>query len=111
MSTETLPGWFWIIYYLFLFITLGASVFSLIRKIHIKITIITIIFVITIPIVSLINSIGRNEGLNEFNHLFNQIQQGTLWSIYVVIGYLFLFIWWFVFISSNKNNKFKSKSL
>ena len=71
---------------------------------------IAIVFVITVPIVSLINSIGRGEGLNEFEHLLNQLQQGVIWSIYVVLGYLFLLAWWFVLIFLNKKRT-EGKSL
>ena len=111
MNTESLPGWFWIIYYLFLFITLGALIFSLIRKRNIGMSFISIIFVITVPIMSLLNSIGRGEGLNEFEHLFSQLQQGAIWSHYVVVGYLFLLVWWFVFLFSNKIIMTKGKNL
>jgi hypothetical protein len=102
MSTETLPSWFWIIYYLFLFITLGTAIFSLIRKKIISLSIIAIVFTITVPIISLLNSIGRAEGLNEFEHLVNQLQQGSIWSIYAIIAYLYLLVWWVLFFNKSK---------
>jgi hypothetical protein len=111
MSTESLPGWFWIIYYFSLFITLGAVIFSLIRKRNIGMSFISIVFVITVPIMSLLNSIGREEGLNEFEHLFSQLQQGEIWSLYVVVGYLFLLVWWYIFLFSNQFIKTKGKNL
>nr|WP_113755649.1 hypothetical protein [Brevibacillus laterosporus] len=103
MSTETFPSWFWIIYYLFLFKTLKTAIFSLIRKRIRSLSIIAIVFTITVPIISLLNSIGRKEGLNEFEHLFNQLQQGAIWSIYVIIGYLYILVWWLFFFKKNKN--------
>ncbi|MEW5549971.1 hypothetical protein ABGT22_08345 [Peribacillus frigoritolerans] len=111
MSSVSLPGWFWIIYYSFLFITLGALIFSLIRKRHIGMSFISIVFVITLPIISLIQGIGRGEGLNEFEHLVSQLQEGAIWSLYVVVGYLFLLVWWFVFLFSSKIIKTKGKNL
>jgi hypothetical protein len=97
MYWETLPSWFWVIYYSFLLITLSASLFSVIRKRNVILSIINIVFVVTVPITALLNSIGRVEGINEFEHLVGQLQQGEIWSMYVLIGYLFIVIWWFVF--------------
>ncbi|MED4752539.1 hypothetical protein [Brevibacillus choshinensis] len=98
MYWETLPNWFWVLYYLFLLATFGTALFSVIRKKMIRLSILAIIFVVTVPIISLINSIGRTEGMNEFEHLISQIQQGAIWSIFTVIGYLFLLVWWVLFL-------------
>jgi hypothetical protein len=103
MSTETLPSWFWIIYYLFLFITFGTAIFSLIRKKIISLSIIAIVFTITVLIISLLNSIGRAEGINEFEHLLKQLQQGSIWSIYAIIGHFYILVWWVLFFIKSKN--------
>lgn len=102
MQWETLPNWFWVIYYLFLLTTLGTAIFSVIRKKMISLSILTIIFAVTVPIISLINSIGRTEEMNEFEHLISQLQQGAIWSIFIIIGYLFLLVWWFLFLFKSK---------
>jgi hypothetical protein len=98
MAYVTLPSWFWIIYYLFLFATIGTLVFTITKK-EIVIFSLSVIFItITVYLVSLINWIGRTEGLNEFEYLKNQLQQGSFWSIFVVFGYGFLLVWWVIFI-------------
>lgn len=102
MLWETLPNWFWIIYYLFFFTTLGTSIFSVIRKKMKSLSILAIIFAVTVPIISLNNSIGRAEGMNEFEHLIRQLQQGAIWSIFTIIGYLFLLVWWVLFLLKSK---------
>ena len=102
MYWETLPHWVWIIYYLFLIATLGTAIFSVIRKKMISLSIITIVLIITVPIISLINSIGRAKGLNEFEHLVTQLQQGSIWSIYAIISFLYLLVWWVMFLIKNK---------
>lgn len=61
-------------------------------------SIVAIVITITIPIISLINSIGRAEGRNEFEYLVSQLQQGAIWSFFVIIGYLFLLVWWALFL-------------
>ncbi|MCR8859991.1 hypothetical protein NQ113_22645 [Bacillus pseudomycoides] len=109
MYWETLPNWFWAIYYLFLLITLGTAIFCVIRKKMKKLSILAIVFAITVPIISLINSIGRAEGINEFEHLINQLQQGAIWSIFMTIGYLFLLVWWIFFLLKSKNQVIVSK--
>lgn len=102
---ETLPNWFWSLYYFFLLTTLGTAIFSVMKKKHKGLSILAIVFTVTVPIISLINSIGRVEEMNEFEHLFNQLQQCTIWSIFTVIGYIFLIVWWalILFKSKSKN--------
>ncbi|KAA0542754.1 hypothetical protein FZW96_21165 [Bacillus sp. BGMRC 2118] len=100
MSTVTLPDLFWFFYYIFLFVTLTTTVISIIKRRSIKMSILTFFLTLTIPIISLINSIGRLEGLNEFQHLIQELQRGAAWSIYAFLGYLLLIIWWGLFIST-----------
>lgn len=98
MNWVTLPDWLWIIYYLFLLSALVAGIVSLIKNKYIILSIISIIFAITLPALGLINSIGRLENTNEFQHLFIQLQEGSIWAIYSVIGYLYLFLWFILFL-------------
>lgn len=102
MYWETLPNWIWFFYYLFLLTTLGAAIFCVDQNKIKGFSIVTIVFTITVPIVSMINSIERMEGLNEFQHLVNQLQQGAYWSFYTLIGFLFLLVWWVIVLSKNK---------
>ncbi|MFD2444036.1 hypothetical protein ACFSO7_08560 [Bacillus sp. CGMCC 1.16607] len=104
MYWETLPSWVWLVYYIFLFATLGTAIMNVSRKKMMVLSIITIVLTITVPIISIINSIGRVEGENEFEHLVTQLQQGSIWSIYAVIGTLYLFVYWVIFFVENKRN-------
>jgi hypothetical protein len=101
MYRETLPNWFWAIYYLFILTTLGTAIFSVVRKKMKIISVVAIILTVTVPIISLINSMGRTEGMNEFEHLVSQLQQGSIWSIYTIVGYAFLLVWWILFLLKN----------
>lgn len=102
MYWETISNWVWMIYYSFLLVTLGTAIFSVIRKTMIGLSIIAIVLTMTVPIISLINSIGRAKGLNEFEHLVTQLQQGSIWSIYAIVGFLYLFVWWGMLLIKNK---------
>jgi hypothetical protein len=57
---------------------------------------------VTVPLIGLISSIGRAEGLNEFEFLVNQLQQGSIWSIYTIIGCLYLLVWWVLFFKKSE---------
>ncbi len=103
MALETLPNWFWAIYYIILISTLAAGIFSIIRKKIRALSVLTIVFTLTVPIISFLNSIGRGEGMNEFEHFISQLQQGTIWSIYTTIGYIFIVVWWVLFLDNRKN--------
>ncbi|MCM3600407.1 hypothetical protein M3175_06665 [Robertmurraya korlensis] len=104
MYWETLPSWVWLIYYLFLFLTLGLGILNVIQKRMLGLSIIAIGITITVPIISMLNSIGRAKGINEIEHLAAQLQQGSIWSIYAVIGFLYLFVYWVLFFIKYKVN-------
>ena len=78
MYWETLPSWVWVFYYLFSFLTLGIGIFNVIRKRMLGLSIIAIVLTITVPIISMLNSIERAKGMNEFEHLVAQLQQGSI---------------------------------
>lgn len=103
--SETLPNWFWTIYYLFLLVTLGTALLSVIKRKMSRLSFIAIVLTLAIPLVSLINSIGRPEEMNEFEYLVSQLQQGAIWSVFVMVGYLFLIIWWGLFLFKSKAKK------
>lgn len=101
----SLPAWFWIIYYGFYLLTFSISMISIAKKRKRMLSIINLIILITIPFISFINGTGR-IGTNEFQHLIMHLSRASLWSIYVLVGYLFIFIWWILFLK-NKLPKFK----
>ena len=98
MAWETLPAWFWTLYYLFLLLTLGMAIFNVVKGKMLKLSVAAIVYTILIPMVTLINSMGRTEGKNEFEHLVGQLQQGAVWAIFTIAGYFFLLAWWGVFV-------------
>ena|SRR5688572_15834479 len=98
MYWETLPSWVWVLYYLFLFLTLGIGISNVIRKKMLGMSVIAIVLTITVPIASMLNSMERAKGMNEIEHLFAQLQQGSIWSIYAVLGFLYIA----VFLIKNK---------
>ncbi|WP_431803197.1 hypothetical protein [Halobacillus andaensis] len=98
MQWETLPNWIWVIYYLFFIITLCTATFNLVKRNKKSWAVVAVMFTLTVPIVSLTNSIGRPEGMDEFEYLVSQLQQGAVWSIFTLIGYFFLLGWWGLFL-------------
>ncbi|MGM8216608.1 hypothetical protein ACLIA0_13700 [Bacillaceae bacterium W0354] len=92
---ETLPNWFWGIYYSFFLITLVMAIFNIVKKRLINISIITVVLSFVIPIASFFYSIGRIKGLNELEYLIHNLQQGELWSIFITVLYLYIIFWWF----------------
>ncbi|MCL6574226.1 MAG: hypothetical protein K6T88_21525, partial [Bacillus sp. (in: Bacteria)] len=80
------------------------AIFSVVRRKMKSISVVAIILTVTVPIISLINSMGRTAGMNEFEHLVSQLQQGSIWSIYTIVGYSFLVGWWILFLLKNNTN-------
>ncbi len=106
--SNTLPAWFWIAYYLFLAITIGVSIYNLSNRKSIRLSLLVIWIAITVPIVGLLNSIGRFDELNEFQHLVSELQQGLLWAWYVCSGYLILVVWWITLFLKVRTHQKKS---
>jgi hypothetical protein len=102
MAFETLPAWFWILYYIFFVITFIISIYSIVKNRVRNLSFLTVIFVITIPILSVMFGIGREEGYNEFEHLWKELIHFQLWAVYVTIGYLFIIVWWILFLLNRK---------
>ncbi|MFC4323093.1 hypothetical protein [Litchfieldia salsa] len=103
MYFETLPSWFWVIYYLFLLTTLGSAIFCIVKKTMRSLSFLSIVFSITVPIVSMLNSIERANEANEFEHLISQLQLGAVWSIFTIAGYLYLVVWWILFFFKRRS--------
>lgn len=101
-ARTSLPSWFWMLYYSFLLLTFSVSIITIMKKRNRILSIINLIILITVPVVSFINSIGRIAP-NEFQHLIIQLMQGSLWAIYVCAGYLFILIWWILFLKNNNS--------
>ncbi|MGX5760212.1 hypothetical protein [Brevibacillus parabrevis] len=98
MYWESLPGWFWAIYYLFFLITAGTAAFCLVRKKNRRMSVAALLLALLLPVVSLWKSIARAEGMDEFEHFVMELLQGSLWAVFVLAGYVFLFAWWGMFL-------------
>nr|WP_276565107.1 hypothetical protein [Brevibacillus halotolerans] len=85
--------------------TLKTALSSLVKKQVLRIvSSFTIIFVCTIPFIGLIHSIERQDGLNEFEYFRGQLQQEEMWTIYSIVGYVYLLVWWGLVIRKEKIN-------
>jgi hypothetical protein len=102
MAFETLPAWFWILYYIFFVITFIFSIYAIVRNRIRKWSFVTVIFVITIPILSVMFGMARSEGYNEFEYLWQELMRFQLWAVYVTIGYLYIVFWWILFLRNSK---------
>jgi hypothetical protein len=84
---------FWIILYLLLIIIFVRAVYSVIKKQQVPLAMIAILVIISVPMISLMNSIGRPLEMSEFEYLTREFKQGSLWAIFTIAGYLYLFVW------------------
>ncbi|MBT2691681.1 hypothetical protein [Bacillus sp. ISL-55] len=84
---------FWIILYLLLMIIFVRAIYSVIKKKQVPLAMIAILVIISVPMVSLMNSIGRPLDMSEFEYLARELKQGALWAIFIIAGYLYLLVW------------------
>jgi hypothetical protein len=53
--------------------------------------------------VAFVSALGRSDGMNEFEWLFQEMLGGSLWAMYVLGHYVYIVIWWILFFF--KQNK------
>ncbi|MGF9818912.1 hypothetical protein [Brevibacillus agri] len=99
-----MPRCSWAIYYLFFLITAGTAVFCLARKKNRRMSVAAMLLALLLPVISLWNSIGRADGTDEFEHFVMELLQGSLWAVFVLAGYVFLFAWWAMFLRNKKSS-------
>lgn len=83
----------WIILYLLLMIIFVRAIYSVIKKKQVPLAMIAILVIISVPMVSLMNSINRPLEMSEFEFLARELKQAALWAIFTVAGYLYLLVW------------------
>ncbi|GAM14677.1 hypothetical protein [Mesobacillus selenatarsenatis] len=83
----------WIILYLLLMIIFVRAIYSVIKKKQVPLAMIAILVIISVPMVSLMNSINRPLEMSEFEFLARELKQGALWAIFTIAGYLYLLVW------------------
>ncbi|MEE1130961.1 MAG: hypothetical protein UHX00_04935 [Caryophanon sp.] len=91
---ETLPGWFWILYYAFLLLTLLTAIICLVKWQRGAASAFVIILTLAIPIVTFVNAIGRFEHMNEWQYFVHALSHGAIWATFVTISYGCLAVWW-----------------
>ncbi|QGS68416.1 hypothetical protein CV093_07165 [Oceanobacillus sp. 143] len=82
---ETLPNWFWIIYYIFLFFSLVTGLIGLVRQWLSTLSAFTISLSLLAPLVSFVYSIQRSSGVTELEYLIAQLKTGDLWAIFITV--------------------------
>ncbi|ESU33252.1 hypothetical protein G3A_07240 [Bacillus sp. 17376] len=84
---------FWIILYLLLMIIFVRAIYSVIKKKQVPLAMIAILVIISVPMVSLMNSIDRPLDISEFEYLARELKHGALWAIFTIAGYLYILVW------------------
>jgi uncharacterized membrane protein YdfJ with MMPL/SSD domain len=96
---ETLPDWFWILYYLFIITTFVTSILNAVRKRKKFLSIFAAFITLITPFLSFLYAIGRGDGLNEWEYIGIGLQAGSLWAMTVTAAHLVTIAWWFFFFS------------
>ncbi len=104
-AAETLPAWFWVMYYAYIFASVVASIHAIRKQRLIWLSTLHIGFIFIIPIFGFANAIGRMEG-NELDHLIRGLKNFELWSISELVGYAYSLFWWGLYLFKKKNGKF-----
>lgn len=97
MDGAILPHWFWFIYYLFLLVVFLVGVNNVFKKRIYILSVIVVILTIIVPITSIVNSLFLDFGTNELTHLISELQAGAKWSVFAILGYIYMVIYISIF--------------
>lgn len=98
---NSLPDWFWIIFYSIILLTIGLNIFFVIKRKYTIISLINVPLIFILYITFFIKSFSGDENLNEYQYLFRSIQDGAIWAIFIALGHLYFVVWW-LFILKKK---------
>ncbi|MGM7700308.1 hypothetical protein ACSVDE_01215 [Pseudalkalibacillus sp. Hm43] len=104
-AMDTLPTWVWVMYFAYIIASMVVSFHAIRKKRLIVLSVLHIGFTITTPIIGFVHAIERIEG-NELNHLIRGLENFELWSVYVLVGYVYSFVWWILYLFKKKNGNF-----
>lgn len=105
MSSESLPDLFWNVYYLFLVVTFVLSIYGAIKQKVRYFSLINLLVIITVFPLNFINGFYRGRGQTELDYLLQSLSNGSPWAIYVVLGYVYMFVWWGLLIADGVKRK------
>ncbi|MFD2629896.1 hypothetical protein [Oceanobacillus kapialis] len=91
---ETLPSWFWVLYYCFFLVTIATAIWCMRQKRLVNVACAALILSIMIPIAHMFYNNGKVEGLNELAYFMQNVDQGDLWAIYLLALYCYIVVWW-----------------
>lgn len=95
----TIPGWIWVIYYIFLIATAIIALYRIMVKKK-KRDLVIIIVLFAVYILAVLSCIGRRETVTEIDVFYSAYSQGAIWTKIVILGYLCILIWWVLLIIS-----------
>jgi hypothetical protein len=102
-STETLPAWFWVIYYFLILMTIAAALYAIKKSRNVWMSVMAVPIALSIPVVGIINGIeSRLEHHDELEQWLLHLRNGSLWAYYILLGYIYLIVWWVRFICGGK---------
>ncbi|MFC7786439.1 MULTISPECIES: hypothetical protein [unclassified Rossellomorea] len=101
-STQTLPQWFWLLYYSLILLTIASVFFSIQNQRDIWRAMITIFVTLSIPVVGFVNGIYREQNQNEWEQWLSHLGKGELWALYLLFGYIYVVVWWGALIRKRK---------
>ncbi|WP_094700145.1 hypothetical protein [Brevibacillus laterosporus] len=100
----TMPLWFWVLYYLFILITIILTIVCMIKKKHTLFSAVTLIFTILAPVVFFLNSLTRGYG-NEFEFFYRKLCSGEIWAIFGIVALAEIGYWYFLLIKAYKDKQ------
>ncbi|MGG0793304.1 hypothetical protein ABE137_04770 [Brevibacillus laterosporus] len=100
----TMPLWFWVLYYLFILITIILTIVCMIKKKHTLFSAVTLIFSVLAPIVFFLHALTRGYG-NEIEFFFTKFCSGEFWAIFGVVALVEIGYWYFLLLKDYKINR------
>lgn len=105
----TVPVWNLIIYYGFLLLTFGVSIYMLYKKELFKQSLINLFLIPIIIVLNILGSMSR-VSRNELQYWFYSVLNLEIWALLGAAIIMYLFFWWFLLFKKTKSFNHQTSS-
>jgi hypothetical protein len=92
--------WIWIGYYSLALASLLASIFCVMTKRMVRMSWLHVFILVSGYVIFHYHAIGRPIDQSEYDYLTAELNNGSLWSAYVLVGYVYTLAWWIRFVAA-----------
>jgi hypothetical protein len=106
----SMPAWFWIIFYAFLIISWGTSIYFLFRgEVQRLLSLLNVLVVPLFLVLVFVTSLNRAD-VTEAQYFMESIESGKLWSIFSLLLLIYIVYYWIHLLYKGRRKKVSNRN-